>query len=160
MLSEMLCSVDTAGGFVMQPLFPLAPRYRLDDDSVWLEGIDPSRNYWIRVNGDAAAIAVLPGLAVPSIDNFKTMMRQFRALESGDRMSIQRAADICYIHCISQNCYAIEVEEHGAPVWHLFDQETLDSLLMTSHPDWQCAPKDMELGRRLLMRSWAMQSVA
>jgi hypothetical protein len=23
----------------MKPLFPLAPRYRLDDESVWLEGI-------------------------------------------------------------------------------------------------------------------------
>lgn len=144
----------------MQSLFPLAPRYRLDDDSVWLEGIDPSRNYWIRVNGSSDAIAVVPGLAAASIDTFKAMMRQFRALEPGDRMSIQRTASTCQIHCISQNCYAIEVAENGAPVWHLFDQETLDSLLMTSHPDWQCAPKDMELGRRLLMRSWSVPSVA
>jgi hypothetical protein len=144
----------------MQPLFPLAPRYRLDDDLVWLEGIDPSRHYWIRINGSADAIAVIPGLATTSIDTFKAMMRQFRSLEPGDRMSIQRTASACQIHCISQNCYAIEAEETGARVWHLFDQETLDSLLMTSHPDWQCAPKDMELGRRLLMRSWAIPSVA
>lgn len=144
----------------MQPLFPLAPRYRLDDDSVWLEGIDPSRHYWIRVNGDGEAIAVLPGLAASSIDAFKRVMRQFRALQPGEQMTIQRTASTCQIHCISQNCYAIEGLENGAPVWHLFDQETLDSLLMTSHPDWQCAPQDMELGRRLLMRSWATPSVA
>jgi len=25
---------------------------------------------------------------------------------------------------------------------------------MTAHPDWQCAPKDIELGRRLLLRSF------
>jgi len=144
----------------MQPLFPLAPRYRLDDNFAWLEGIDPSRHYWVRINGDADAIAVLPGLAATSVDAFKQSMRQFRALEPGDRMTIQRTASACQIYCVSNNCYALEMEEQGAPVWHLFDHETLDSLLMTSHPDWQCAPKDLELGRRLLMRSWATPSVA
>jgi hypothetical protein len=36
----------------MTELFTLSPRYRLDDELPWLEGIDPSRHYWIRVNGE------------------------------------------------------------------------------------------------------------
>lgn len=136
------------------PSFPLVPRYRLDDDSVWLEGIDPSRHYWIWVNGDTTQSTALPGLAGPSLDNFKTVMRQFRALQPGESMVLQRATEPCTLHCISPNCYAVEALMSSAPVWHLFDQEALDSLLMTGHPDWQCAPRDVELGRQLLLRSW------
>lgn len=138
----------------MNPHFPLAPRYRLDDELPWLEGIDPARNYWIWINGELDQGAAIPGIAATSFTEFKALIRQFRGLQAGDRMTLSRTADSLVIHCISANCYAIESEVSGAPVWHLFDQETLDSLLMTGHPDWQCAPKDIELGRRLLLRAW------
>jgi len=138
----------------MTPLFPLAPRYRLDDELPWLEGIDPSRHYWLMVNGDASLTVAIPGLAVFSQDEFKQAVLGFRALKPGESMAIQRAASGCKIVCISQNCYAIEADVSGAPVWHLFDQETLESLLRTSHPDWKCAPKDVDLGRQSLLRSW------
>jgi hypothetical protein len=72
---------------------------------------------------------------------------------------LARAASSCTIHCVSLNCYGVEAEINNAPVWHLFDQETLDSLLMTAHPDWQCAPKDIELGRKLLLRSLELAAV-
>lgn len=75
-------------------------------------------------------------------------------------MKIERIASSCLIHCISDNCFAIEMEVGGALVWHLFDEETLESLLMTSHPDWQCAPKDMELGRQMLASLWQQPAVA
>lgn len=139
----------------MNSLFPLAPRYRLDDELPWLEGIDPARNYWIWINGDRSAGVAIPGIAAASFTEFKSLIRQFRGLKPGDRMTLARTADSLTIYCISANCYAIETAVSGALVWHLFDQETLDSLLMTGHPDWQCAPKDIELGRRLLLRSWA-----
>jgi len=142
------------------PVFPLAPRYRLDDDSVWLEGIDPSRNYWIWVNGESTLSLALPGLLGSSLDAFKSMMRQFRALEPGESMPLLRAAEQVTLHCISPNCYAVEDTVNNALVWHLFDQETLDSLLMTGHPDWQCAPRDVDLGRRQLLRSWQQSTAA
>lgn len=138
----------------MMPLFPLAPRYRLDDELPWLEGIDPSRHYWLMVNGDAAVTVAIPGLAVTSPSEFKAEVLRFRALQPGDHMEIQRAASTCSLVCVSQNCYAIAAEINGAPVWHLFDQESLESLLRTSHPDWKCAPKDVDLGRRMLARAW------
>ena len=139
----------------MMPLFPLAPRYRLDDEHPWLEGIDPSRHYWIRVNGDADCVVAIPGLVVASPEEFKAMVLAFRALQVGEELTITRVAQRCTILCISQNCYAIATEHEGAPVWHLFDQESLESLLRTSHPDWRCAERDVELGRRLLSQSWA-----
>lgn len=138
----------------MTPLFPLAPRYRLDDELPWLEGIDPSRHYWVRVNGDAAQLVAIPGLAPATFEEFKTMMLRFRALRAGEAIELKRASSACRILCVSQNCFAIEAEIEGAKVWHLFDQEALDSLLMTAHPDWRCSPKDEDLGRQLLMRSW------
>ena len=133
--------------------FILSPRYRLDDESPWLEGIDPSRHYWISVNSDAGFEVAIPGLCVSSRQEWKQSIRQFRSLQPGEQMDLVRIANRCTIHCISDNCYAIAADVAGAPVWHLFDKETLDSLLMTSHPDWQCAPKDMDLGRQLLARS-------
>ncbi|WP_414544160.1 hypothetical protein [Nostoc sp. CCY0012] len=136
-----------------ETLFCLSPRYRLDDESPWLEGIDPSRHYWVAVNGDKNLTVAIPGLVVSSMSELKQNIRQFRALQPGEKMTVARIASACTIHCISSNCYAIEDQINDAQVWHLFDQETLDSLLMTAHPDWQCAPSDMELGRRLLLRS-------
>ncbi|MBD2302926.1 hypothetical protein H6G80_17380 [Nostoc sp. FACHB-87] len=137
----------------MEALFCLSPRYRLDDEFPWLEGIDPSRQYWIAVNGDKSLTIAIPGLVVDSISDFKQAIRQFRALQPGEKMTLVRMAEACKIYCVSLNCYAIEMEVNNVPVWHLFDQETLDSLLMTAHPDWICAPADVELGRKLLMRS-------
>ncbi|MEB3339098.1 MAG: hypothetical protein VKJ46_16625 [Leptolyngbyaceae bacterium] len=143
----------------MMSAFPLAPRYRLDDESHWLEGIDPSRHYWIAVNGDTDLTIAIPGLAPASMEEFKKAVLEFRALQPGQRLTLVRYASRCSIYCVSQNCYAIEAEVQGALVWHLFDQETLQSLLMTAHPDWQCAARDLELGRRLLAKSW-QQAVA
>jgi hypothetical protein len=142
----------------MTQIFILSPRYRLDDESPWLEGIDPSRHYWIAVNGDARVKVAIPGLTVSSMEEWKQNIRKFRSLKAGDRMELVRIASRCTIHCISDNCYAIATDIADAPVWHLFDKETLDSLLMTSHPDWQCAPKDIDLGRQLLAR--ALEQVA
>ena len=137
----------------MEALFCLSPRYRLDDESPWLQGIDPSRHYWIAVNGDSNVIIAIPGLVVSSMSELKQAIRQFRSLQPGEQMTVNRIASDCTIHCISPNCYAVEAEINYAPIWHLFDQETFDSLLMTAHPEWQCAPSDIDLGRKLLMRS-------
>ncbi|WP_427156775.1 hypothetical protein ACQFX9_15295 [Aliinostoc sp. HNIBRCY26] len=139
----------------MAALFCLSPRYRLDDELPWLEGIDPSRHYWLAVNGNKNLTVALPGLVAASVGELKQIMSQFRALQPGEKMNFTRAAASCTIHCVGMNCYALAAEVNGSPVWHLFDQETLDSLLMTAHPDWQCAPSDVELGRKLLMRSLA-----
>ncbi|MBE9129529.1 MULTISPECIES: hypothetical protein [unclassified Coleofasciculus] len=140
--------------------FILAPRYRLDDESLWLEGIDPSRHYWIAVNGSPGIKVAIPGLTVSSLLEWKQMIRKFRSLQPGEQLELVRIASRCTIHCLSMNCYAIATEVAGAPVWHLFDQETLDSLLMTAHPDWQCAPQDIDLGRELLARSWQQVAAA
>jgi hypothetical protein len=144
----------------MSSLFPLAPRYRLDDEMPWLEGIDPTRHYWIRVNGEESRMLLIPGLVAASFEEFKATVKQFRALQPGDQMTLTHPASHCLIVCISQNCYAVEVANDEAPVWHLFDQETLDSLLMTGHPDWQCSDRDLMLGRKLLARSWQQPAVA
>lgn len=144
----------------MLQLFPLAPRYRLDDEQPWLEGIDPSRHYWIRVNSDEKLIVAIPGLTFTTMDEFRESILAFRGLQPGESMVLNRAASLCTIHCISQNCYAIAAEIAGSSVWHLFDQETLESLLMTGHPDWKCSPKDMDLGRHMLVRSWNLQVAA
>jgi len=144
----------TKTNFAMLPPFPLAPRYRLDDELPWLEGIDPSRHYWLKVNGDTSMTTAIPGLATSEFADFRAAILAFRALQPGQAMQIQRVASECTIHCISNNCYAIAATINAADVWHLFDKETLESLLMTSHPDWQCAPKDIELGRRLLVSNW------
>ncbi|MDM9381553.1 hypothetical protein QUB80_12665 [Chlorogloeopsis sp. ULAP01] len=144
----------------MEALFCLSPRYRLDDELPWLEGIDPSRQYWITVNGDKNLTVSLPGLTVSSKNELKQFIQQFRSLQPGEQMTLARINKTCTIRCVSSNCYAIEAEIDNAPVWHLFDQETLDSLLMTAHPDWQCAPKDIELGRRLLMQSFQQAAIS
>ena len=144
----------------MEAFFCLSPRYRLDDESPWLEGIDPSRHYWIKVNGDKNLTVALPGLMVSSMSELKQAIRQFRFLQPGEKMTLDRIASSCTLHCISVNCYAIESTINNALVWHLFDQESLDSLLMTAHPDWQCAPSDIELGRKMLLRSLQAASIS
>lgn len=136
----------------MSQLFVLSPRYRLDDESPWLLGIDPARNYWISVNGETDLSVAIPGLTVSCLSEWKQKIRQFHLLMPGEQIDLVRAASSCQIHCISENCYAIASEIQDAPVWHLFDRETLESLLRTSHPDWQCSPKDIDLGRQMLMR--------
>ncbi len=138
----------------MLEVFVLSPRYYLDDEG-WLEGVDPSRNYWLRVNGDSRVEAVIPGLIVPSLEELRTVIKKFRALQSGETLVIERIADSSTIYCIGNNCYAIETIIEEAPVWHLFDRETLETLLMTAHPDWIPSEKDVELGRRMLLKSLA-----
>ena len=138
----------------MTQLFALSPRYRLDDELPWLKAIDPSRHYWIAVNGDSSTITAIPGLTVSSFDEFKQAIRQFRALQAGEQMTVARAASACTGYCIGSDCYAISAEVNGAAIWHLFDCETLESLLVTAHPDWQCSPKDIEMGRQLLAKSF------
>ncbi|AKG24104.1 hypothetical protein [Calothrix sp. 336/3] len=140
--------------------FCLAPRYRLDDEMPWLEGIDPSRQYWLNVNSDNHLTVAIAGLSTSSIPELKEVILEFRALQPGETMTITRIVNNLIIHCVGINCYAIEAEVNQAPVWHLFDQETLDSLLMTAHPDWQCAPSDIELGRKMLMRSFQQPALA
>lgn len=137
----------------MKSFFSLVPRYRLDDEQPWLVGIDPSRHYWIAINGEKSLTTAIPGLLVESREEFKATVLKTRALQAGENVTLQRAAIASTIHCIGSNCYAIEASVNGAPVWHLFDRESLESLLMTAHPDWQCAPQDVELGRQLLLRS-------
>lgn len=147
---------------MMAPSLSLSPRYRLDDESMWLQGIDPARNYWLTVNGDLSKEnrVAIPGLRVTSGSEFKQFIRKLRALEPGERMQLVRADRSAIIYCVSANCYAIEIANTSAPVWHLFDQETLESLLMTAHPDWQCDPKHIDLGRQMLMRSLSQPLVA
>ena len=143
----------------MEVSFCLSPRYRLDDESPWLEGIDPSRHYWIAVNGEKNLTVGLPGLVVSSLSEFQQYVRKFRSLEPGENLILSRVANNYKIYCVRDNCYALETEINGALVWHLFEQETLDSLLMTAHPDWKCAPSDLELGRRLLLSSFEQATV-
>lgn len=131
----------------MKTFFPLAPRYRNLDSQGWLEGIDPGRNYWIKVNGEQTAIASLPGLISSNLSQFKENIFLFRGLQEGQTMRLERIGRCGTIHCISKNCYAVEDTVNGAAVWHLFDKETMESLLMTSHPNWKCSAKDLDLGR-------------
>ena len=138
----------------MKTLLCLSPRYLLDDRSSWLEGVDPSRRYWIAVNGDKNHIVAIPGPVVSSRSELKQIIFQFRLLQPTEKMTLTRAASACTIHCIRENYYTLEVEDNIAPVLHLFDRETLDALLMTAHPDWRCSPADIDLGRKLLMRSF------
>lgn len=132
-----------------QPLI-LAPRYRLDDEMNWLEGIDPSRRYWLAVNGDRQSKVVIPGLCVTSSQELKDAILGLRGLQPQEKMVIKRPFGKLIIHCLSNNCYAIEGRVEGALTWHLFDKETIESLLLTGHPEWVPSPRDTELGRKLL----------
>ncbi len=138
----------------MTQTFILAPRYLLDDESVWLEGIDPSRHYWLFVNGDRRFRVAIPGLYVSSFEELKENIVSFRKLQPQESIEIKRIAGGFTLHCLSRNCYAIEGEIAGAEVWHLFDRESIETLLMTAHPDWVSAPEHLELGRRHLVNSF------
>lgn len=143
----------------MQPLFPLSPRYRLDDELPWLVGIDPARRYWLAVNGEQEQTMVIPGLLPHSRDEFKAAILAFRGLQPGETLTLNTLNQPLHLHCVADNCYAIATEVKAAPVWHLFDYESIESLLMTAHPDWQCAPQHLALGRSLLSQAFE-QSVA
>jgi len=138
----------------MTQTFILAPRYLLDDESVWLEGIDPSRHYWLFVNGDRRFRVAIPGLYVSSFEELKENIVGFRKLQPQESIEIKRISGGFTLHCLSRNCYAIEGEIAGAEVWHLFDRESIETLLMTAHPDWVSAPEHLELGRRHLVNSF------
>ncbi|PSP18857.1 MAG: hypothetical protein BRC58_02490 [Cyanobacteria bacterium QS_8_64_29] len=142
----------------MADLLVLAPRYRLDDEGPWLQGIDPARYYWIEANGDPTFATAIPGLHATSLAEWRQTVRAFRALAPQQQLTLERAAERCTLHCIAPNCYAIETTLAGALVWHLFDRETLESLLMAGHPDWQPSQRDCELGRRQLSQTWAQAS--
>ncbi|MEB3357106.1 MAG: hypothetical protein VKK04_10285 [Synechococcales bacterium] len=135
------------------------PRYCLIDESPWLEGIDPICQYWIAVNGQPSILTPVPGAIAASLQSFKTIIETFRGLQPGERLLLERPSDPCVIRCVGPNCYAIETTLAGAPVWHLFDQETLDVLLLTCHPDWECSPHDMNLSRAALYRAWEQAAV-
>jgi hypothetical protein len=138
----------------------LAPRYRSDDELPWLEGIDPSRRYWIWVNGDSEQAVAIPGLCPESFDAFKEAIQQFRRLAPGESMTIDRAAITSTIHRIGENCYALADDSTPVAVWHLFDRDAMESLLMTAHPDWMGSDRDLELGRRSLMQAWQQTAIA
>jgi hypothetical protein len=140
---------------IMFSQLSLAPRYRLDDESPWLQGIDPLRRYWVAVNGDETIVRILPGLSTASFDTFKRAIRGFRGLEVGQELTLPaELGEHLTIACVAENCYAIADYTTAAPVSHLFDRESLESLLMTAHPDWQCAPEHLKLGRSLLTAAW------
>ncbi|HIK46355.1 MAG TPA: hypothetical protein IGR64_15965 [Leptolyngbyaceae cyanobacterium M65_K2018_010] len=133
----------------------LAPRYRLDDESAWLQGVDPLRRYWIFVNGDGETLRSLPGLSPSNFETFRQAIRSFRAMTIGETLTLPaELGQELTIICVAENCYALADPSRVAPVWHLFDREALESLLMTAHPDWQCAPHHLELGRSLLTLAW------
>ncbi|TVP68377.1 MAG: hypothetical protein EA342_06100 [Leptolyngbya sp. LCM1.Bin17] len=135
--------------------FSLTPRYRLDDESPWLKGIDPLRRYWIYVNGDQRRIGVLPGLHAKDLETFRQSIRSFRRLTIGEELVLPtELGEGMTIHCVAENCYAMADSSAVGPVWHLFDRESMESLLLTAHPDWQCAPQHLSLGRSLLSLAW------
>ncbi|MBE9139580.1 hypothetical protein IQ254_20665 [Nodosilinea sp. LEGE 07088] len=138
----------------------LAPRYRLDDESPWLQGIDPLRRYWIYVNGDGRSVRALSGLTTQGSEAFKQAIGSFRALSTGQELTLPtELGDRLTIHCVATNCYAIADTSTSAEVWHLFDAESLESLLLTAHPDWQCAPQHLNLGRSLLTAAWGQPAI-
>ncbi len=138
----------------------LTPRYRLDDDSLWLLAIDPVRRYWIAVNGEESLSVGISGLLTSDTQKFRETIIQFRALTPGKTLNLPTYGEETQIHCIATNCYAIVGKVAGAEVWHLFDRESLESLLMTAHPDWIANPKDVEVSRQLLSKSWGKSLVA
>lgn len=141
--------------------FVVAPRYRLDDESQWLRGIDPSRQYHLWINGERTFTTTLPGLLTTHLREWQQILRQFRQLQPQDQMTLERLGmPALEIHCLSANCYAIATTYQGAEVWHLFDQEALESLVMTGHPEWQGGSKSLELGREALINTLELSLAA
>lgn len=103
----------------------------------------------------------IPGLTVNSSRAFREAIISFRSLAPGESLLLSTYINSrLEIYCIAENLYAIPYAIGTAKAWHLFDYETIESLLLTSHPDWQCSPQDMALGRDLLHQSWHQPSAA
>jgi hypothetical protein len=150
--------------FLTRPMsdrFPLVPRYRLDDEQVWLVGIDPLRRYWLLVNGDEATPVIMPGFSTDNFDGFREAILTFHRMAAGETLTLPTAigTDLT-VSCVSKNCFVIDADVNGHAATHLFDQESLESLLMTAHPDWQCAPHHKELGGQLLALAWEQPAAA
>ena len=145
----------------MQSKLSLAPRYTLDDETVWLVGIDPVRRYWIQVNGDSSMRIAIPGLMLSEQQEFKSAVLGFRSLQQGQALTLSTFTNqSLLIHCVAENLYAIPHPVNGASVWHLFDRETVESFLLTAHEDWKCAPQDVALGRELIFKAWQQSCAA
>ena len=143
----------------MQSRLSLSPRYFLDDDSPWLVGIDPVRRYWIRVNGDPSRTIAVPGLSIASLDEFKNAVLSFRSLEIGEILALPTfTTEPLVIQNLADNLYAISHPVEGASTWHLFDRETVESFLLSAHPDWKSSPQDIALARNLVLQSWQQAS--
>ncbi len=145
----------------MQSALSLVPRYTLDDESTWLIGIDPVRRYWIKVDGEAAITITIPGLLIPSFETLKEAIQSFRSLPVGATLTLPTfTSERLTIHHLKNNLYAIPHPINGASAWHLFDRETVEAFLLTAHPDWQCAPQDLALGRDLIAQAFEQPSAA
>ncbi|MEO0947155.1 MAG: hypothetical protein AAFY11_03245 [Cyanobacteria bacterium J06641_5] len=145
----------------MKPQLSLAPRYILDDCSPWLRGIDPVRRYWLKVNGEDDLTIQIPGLTASSLDIVKESVQCFRASQPGTTLTLSTfTSERLTIHHLTDNLYAIPYSVKGAAAWHLFDRETIESFLLAAHPDWQCAPQDVALGRDLIYQAWEQPSAA
>ena len=138
----------------------LTPRYNLDDNSSWLLSIDPLRRYWIAVNGDENYSLRINGLLTSQTEIFRDTVLQFRALTPGETLKVPSFDEPTEIYCVSSNSYAIAGQFMGAEVWHLFDRETMESLLMTAQSDWIPSPKDIAKSRNLLSKSWEKSLLA
>ena len=138
----------------------LIPRYRLDDDYSWLLAVDPLRRYWVAVNGDHCLSTEIAGLLTSDLQEFREIILQFRALDPGETLKLPTYREETQIYCVAANCYAVASEVAQAEVWHIFDRETLESLLMTAHSDWIPNPKDVERSRQFLSQSWNKSLVA
>jgi hypothetical protein len=94
----------------------------------------------------------LPQLAAASVEEFRSVIRQLRALQPGSELQLIRSHSVTTIYCVSAVCYAIVGQINGhiqdAPIMHLFDPATLESLLHASGPQ----TADWEQGR--LSQSW------
>ena len=143
----------------MHSRLSLSPRYCLDDVSPWLVGIDPVRRYWIWVNGDSSQTMVVPGLSIASLDEFTGAILNFRSLEIGETLALPTfTTKPLVVQYLADNLYAISHAVEGASTWHLFDRETVESFLLSAHPDWKSSPQGIDLGRDLLLQSWQQPS--
>ena len=145
----------------MPSALSFAPRYTLDDESPWLMGIDPIRRYWINVNGEKSMAITIPGLLTPSLEVLQEAIRSFRSLPAGATLTLPTFTDErLTIHHPVENIYAVPYSIEGRNAWHIFDRETVESFLLTAHPDWQCAPQDLTLGRNLITQAWEHSAAA
>jgi hypothetical protein len=149
----------------MVPALSLSPCYRLADQQNWLNWLDPHHS-WIKVNGCAELKVRLPGLAAASVEEFRSVLRQFRALQPGSELQLIRSASVTTIYCVSDSCYAVFGQVNAAPIGaidspigevpilHLFDPETLESLLHASCPDSSGRPQTSDGAHCWLSQSW------